>query len=188
MSFRSSSDCVRATTVVPADPVQAFEVFTTEVDLWWRRGPRFRHHGGRPSLMRFEGGEGGRLVEVYTDEAGGAFEVGRVLTWKPGDRLVFEWRGANFEPGLVTAVEGGFERAERGPRVTLEHRGGGRERAERVTRVTLEHRGWDRVPLEHASRHGYGASQAFVSMIGLWWGDLLTALRAHAKGTGGESR
>ena len=60
--------------------------------------------------MRFEGGEGGRLLEVYTDEAGGAFEVGRVLAWKPGDRLVFEWRGNNFEPGLVTEVEVRFER------------------------------------------------------------------------------
>ena len=37
--------------------------------------------------------------------------------------------------GLVTEVEVRFEPAERG------------------TRVTLEHRGWDRVPLENASRH-----------------------------------
>jgi len=162
MSFRSSTDCVRATTVVPADPATAFALFTSEVDLWWRRGPRFRHGLGRPSVMRFEGEEGGRLLEVYTDAAGGAFEVGRVLAWKPGDRLVFEWRGNNFEPGLVTEVEVRFERAERG------------------TRVTLEHRGWDAVPLEHASRHGYGASQAFVGMIGLWWGDQLTSLRQQA--------
>jgi uncharacterized protein YndB with AHSA1/START domain len=166
MTFRSSTDCVRATTIVPADPAEAFALFTTEVDLWWRRGPRFRQGRGRPSVMRFEGGEGGRLVEVYTDEAGGAFEVGRVLTWKPADRLVFEWRGYNFEPELVTEVEVRFERAERG------------------TRVTLEHRGWDRVPLEHASRHGYGASNAWSAMIGLWWGDLLTSLRAHARSRG----
>ena len=165
MTFRSATDCVRATTVVPADPDAAFELFTREVDLWWRRGPRFRHGLGRPSVMRFEGGEGGRLVELYTDEAGGAFEVGRVLAWKPGDRLVFEWRANAFEPGLVTEVEVRFERAERG------------------TRVTLEHRGWDRVPLHHAARHGYGTSNAFVSMIGLFWGDLLAALRAHAGGT-----
>jgi uncharacterized protein YndB with AHSA1/START domain len=166
MSFRSRSDCIRATTIVPADPDAAFTLFTKEVDLWWRRGPRFRHGGGRPSTMRFEGGEGGRLVEAYTDEAGGAFEVGRVLAWKPGDRLVFEWRGNNFEPGLVTEVEVRFERAERG------------------TRVTLEHRGWDRVPPDHASRHGYGTSDAFTSMIGLWWGDQLTSLRAHARPEG----
>ena len=158
----SPTDCVRVTTVVAADPATAFELFTTEVDAWWRRGPRFRHGLGRPSVMRFEGGEGGRLLERYTDEAGGAFEVGRVLAWKPGDRLVFEWRGNNFEPGLVTEVEVRFERDERG------------------TRVTLEHRGWDRVPLEHASRHGYGSSDAFTSMIGLWWGDLLASLRVHA--------
>ncbi len=164
MTFRSSTDCVRATTIVPADPTDAFALFTTEVDLWWRRGPRFRQGLGRPSEMRFEGEEGGRLVEVYTDATGGVFEVGRVLVWKPGDRLVFEWRGRNFEAGLVTEVEVRFERAERG------------------TRVTLEHRGWDGVPLEHASRHGYGASNAFSSMIGLWWGDLLTSLRAHAQG------
>ena len=167
MSFRSASDCVRTTTVVPADPAAAFEFFTSEVDLWWRRGPRFRQGLGRPSVMRFEGGEGGRLVELYTDAEGGAFEIGRVLAWKPGDQLVFEWRGVSFEPGLVTEVEVRFEPAERG------------------TRVTLEHRGWDRVPVSHASRHGYGTSNAFTSMIGLWWGDLLTALRVHAGSPGG---
>jgi uncharacterized protein YndB with AHSA1/START domain len=159
----SKTDAVRVTTVVAADPAAAFDLFTREVDAWWRTGPRFRHGGGRPSVMRFEGQEAGRLVEVYTDAAGGAFEVGRVLTWKPGDRLVFEWRGNNFEPGLVTEVEVRFERAEDGR-----------------TRVTLEHRGWDRVPLEHASRHGYGASNAFISMIGLYWGDQLAALRLRA--------
>jgi uncharacterized protein YndB with AHSA1/START domain len=158
----STTDCVRVTTVVASDPITAFALFTTEIDAWWRHGPRFRHGLGRPSVMRFEGGEGGRLLEVYTDEAGGAFEVGRVLAWKPGDRLIFQWRGNDFEPGLVTEVEVFFEPAEAG------------------TRVTLEHRGWDRVPLDHASRHGYGASNAFTSMIGLWWGDLLTSLRAHA--------
>jgi uncharacterized protein YndB with AHSA1/START domain len=165
----STSDSIRVTTVVAADPASAFELFTREVDAWWRRGPRFRHGGGRPSVMRFEGGEGGRLLEVYSDAAGGSFEVGRVLSWKPGDRLVFEWRANNFEPGLVTEVEVRFERAQRG------------------TRVTLEHRGWDRVPEDHASRHGYGTSNAFVSMIGLSWGDQLTALRAHAGARGGDA-
>ena len=152
---------------MPADPATAFEVFTSEVDAWWRRGPRFRHGGGRPSAMRFEPFEGGRLLEVYSDAAGGAFEVGRVLVWKPAERLVFEWRAKNFEPGLRDGGRGPASRP-----------------CERGTRVTLEHRGWDRVPVDHASRHGYGTSGAFVSMIGLWWGDLLTSLRVHAKGKG----
>jgi uncharacterized protein YndB with AHSA1/START domain len=165
----STTDCVRVTTVVASDPITAFALFTTEIDAWWRRGPRFRHGGGRPSVMRFEGGEGGRLLELYTDAAGGAFEVGRVLAWKPGDQLIFQWRGNNFEPDLVTEVEVRFEPEKAG------------------TRVTLEHRGWDRVPLDHASRHGYGASNAFTSMIGLWWGDLLTSLRVHAANAPKES-
>jgi uncharacterized protein YndB with AHSA1/START domain len=158
----SASDRIRVTTVVAVDPAAAFELFTAEVDAWWRRGPRFRHGHGRPSLMRFEGEAGGRLLEVYTDAAGGAFEVGRVLEWKPAERLVFEWRARSFEPGLVTEVEVRFEPAPRG------------------TRVTLEHRGWDRVPVDHASRHGYGTSGAFVGMIGLFWGDQLTSLRVRA--------
>jgi len=158
----AASDAIRVTTVVSAAPAAAFELFTAEVDAWWRRGPRFRHGGGRPSVMRFEAGEGGRLLEVYSDAAGGAFEIGRVLTWKPADRLVFEWRGNNFEPGLSTEVEVRFEPVPGG------------------TRVTLEHRGWDRVPVEHASRHGYGTSTAFVSMIGLYWGDQLASLRVLA--------
>ena len=162
MSFRSSTDCVRATTIVPAEPDAAFAFFTTEVDLWWRRGPRFRHGHGRPSVMRFEGGEGGRLVEVYTDEKGGAFEVGRVLAWKPGDRLLFQWRGNNFEPGLVTEVEVRFERAERG------------------TRVTLEHRGWSRIPRDHAVRHGQVDAE-FVARLGTWWGALATSYRETAE-------
>ena len=157
-----SAECIRATTLVAGDPAAAFTLFTDEVDSWWRHGPRFRHGGDRPSTIRFEGGEGGRLVEVYADEQGGAFEIGRILAWKPADRLVFEFRAKSFEPGLVTEVEVRFEREGD------------------ATRVTLEHRGWERVPLEHAVRHGYGASQAFVGMMGLFWGDLLASLRMRA--------
>jgi uncharacterized protein YndB with AHSA1/START domain len=160
----SETDRIRVITEVPVDPDKAFDLFTRQVDAWWRRGPRFRNHDGRSSTMRFEGGEGGRFVEQYTDAEGGAFEIGRIKTWKPGDRLVFEWRAGNFAPGLTTEVEVRFERTAAG------------------TRVTLEHRGWDGVPLEHAARHGYGASNAFVSLYGLWWGDLLTTLRQHAAG------
>jgi uncharacterized protein YndB with AHSA1/START domain len=155
------NDCIRVTTVVAADPATAFELFTAETDAWWRRGPRFRHGGDRPSSMRFEPFEGGRLLEEFGDDAGEAFEVGRVRVWKPAERVVFEWRAKAFEVGLITEVEVQFHAVERG------------------TRVTLEHRGWDRVPLDNESRHGYGDSEAFVSMIGLYWADQLTALRGY---------
>ena len=36
------SRSITATTIVAADPATAFDVFTAEVDAWWKRGPRFR--------------------------------------------------------------------------------------------------------------------------------------------------
>ena len=40
------------TTVVPADPAAAFEVFTAQVDAWWKRGPHFRFGGEREGVDR----------------------------------------------------------------------------------------------------------------------------------------
>jgi uncharacterized protein YndB with AHSA1/START domain len=157
----SQTDAVRVTTVVAVDPERAFQLFTEEVDAWWRRGPRHRFDATRTGVMRFEPGVGGRLLEVYDDAAFDAYEVGRVLVWKPAERLVFEWRGTTFAPGEKTEVEVRFERTAGG------------------TRVLLEHRGWDGLRRDHPARHGLEGG-AFTSMIGLWWGDLLTLLRAHA--------
>jgi hypothetical protein len=75
-------------------------------------------------------------------------------------RLVFAWRPAGFAPHEPTEVEVRFEPAERG------------------TRVTVEHRGWDALPAVHPSRHRYTGG-AFTSMIGLRWADLLTAMRSR---------
>jgi hypothetical protein len=45
--------------------------------------------------------------------------------------------------------------------------------------TTLEHHGWSTLRPDHPARHGQDTA-AFVRMIGLWWGDLLSSLRAHA--------
>lgn len=153
-------DTVKVTSFVAVAPEVAFEVFTEETDLWWRRGPRHRFGGQRPGVLSFEPGVGGRLFEAYDDGAD-VFEVGRVLVWEPGARLVFEWRIRNFAPGECTEVEVRFEPAEGG------------------TSVILEHRGWASLPKDHPVRHGL-FGDAFTSMVGLWWGDLMVALRAHA--------
>lgn len=154
-------DRARVTTFVAVDPTDAFDVFTTEIDLWWRRGPAFRAGGPGGSLLRFEdsGGAGKRLVEIDPD-AGSARLIGRVLAWEPGARLVFEWRGANFADDEVTEVEVLFEALGRG------------------TRITLEHRGWAAIRGDHPVRHGQ-VGHGFTDMIGRWWGDLATALRRH---------
>jgi hypothetical protein len=149
----------RVTTFVEVSPSDAFEVFTEEVDLWWRRGPRFRG-GGPSSELRFErDAEGRRLVEQSGEEI---FEIGRVRVWEPGKRLVLDYRLRNFATGERTELELRFEPAGEG------------------TRVTLEHRGWAALRRDHPARHGL-AGEALSSMIGLYWGDLLTALRQHAR-------
>lgn len=158
----SSTDAVTVTTVVEVAPELAFEVFTDEVDRWWRTGPRYRFDPLRTGEMRFEGGARGRLVEVYDEAAGDVYEVGRVRAWEPGRRLVFDFRPRALERGETTVVEVRFEPHERG------------------TRVTLVHRGWDGLPPDHPVRHGV-PRPAFGEMMGRWWSELFTALAARAR-------
>ncbi len=158
------NDRARVTSLVKVDPATAFAIFTRETDLWWRRGPRFRFDGSRDGTVRFEGGAGGRLVQAF-DDGSEPFVVGRVLAWEPGARLVFEWRGRTFADGETTVVEVLFEEAGD------------------ATRVTIEHRGFAALRRDHPTRHGL-EGDAFTDMIGLWWADLATSLRAHAAGRG----
>ena len=93
------------------------------------------------------------------------------------ERLVFEFRARSFEPGQVTEVEVRFEG------VDLE--GVDREGVGQGTRVTVEHRGWDALGAGHPVRHGL-AGTAFTDMMGVWWGDLLAALRRAAAAPAGR--
>ncbi len=163
----SDAQNVVVTTLVAVDPVTAFEVFTADVDAWWKRGPRYRVQPDRPSAMRFEPGVGGRLVEVYDEATGDAFEHGKVRVWDPPKRLVFEMSGRDFQPGETTAVEVRFE-------------GLGE-----ATRVTVEHRGWERFPSGHPVLHGLEGS-AFSDMMRVWWLDLLVAVQARVGHDGNE--
>ncbi|MDJ0847486.1 MAG: SRPBCC domain-containing protein [Myxococcota bacterium] len=165
----SGTDSVSASTTVDVDPATAFAVFTEEIDAWWGHGPRFRWRPRRGGRLRFEPGAGGRLVEVYDDGDDDAFEVGRVLVWEKAERLVFEFRARNFEPGQATEVEVRFEAVGQ------------------ATRVTVEHRGWDALPPDHPARHGH-EGPAFRTMMGLWWGDLLESARRHVSARGGTGR
>lgn len=158
------SHVARVTTTVAVAPAIAFEVFTEEIDRWWRRGARFRR-GAEGSELRFAAADDGRrLIETTGGGAADAIEIGKVLAWEPGARLVFEWRGPDFAPGELTVVEVRFEPAAGG------------------TRVTLEHRGWEAFGPDHPARHQLDGT-GFTSMLGLWWADLLTALRTHTRRT-----
>ena len=120
---------------VGASPLRAFEAFTNEIGVWWVQNPLFMLTPRGDGCLRFEPGEGGRLVTTLAD--GSEFEVGRLSIWLPGERLALTWRQASFAPEQTTHLDVRFEAI-------------GDE-----TRVTIEHRGWDTIPQTHAARHGF---------------------------------
>lgn len=155
-------DEVRVSVTVGVDPASAFDLFTLETDLWWRRGLRFRAGGRSPGTLHFEPRPGGRLFEEFAAAAGPQLvEFGRITIWEPPQRLQFEWRGVNFAPDERTEVDVRFEPIASG------------------TRVTVVHRGWASLPPDHPVRHG-ADSVAFLRTMGPWWGDLLSSLREQA--------
>ena len=152
-------DQVKVSVSVAVEPSVAFQVFTEEIDLWWRSGLRFRVAGKNRGIIHLEPRVGGRLFESFETNAGTrVFETGKVTAWEPPARLVFEWRGVNFAPGENTEVE-----------VTFEPSGD-------ETLVTVVHRGWSAIRGDHPVRHGLDVA-GFLRMNGLWWGDLMSSFR-----------
>jgi uncharacterized protein YndB with AHSA1/START domain len=149
------TSCVVVSLRVAASPQRAFEAFTQEIGAWWTPNGLFQLTPRGDGVLRFEGGEGGRLVTTLT--GGKEFEIGRIGAWIPGERLAFSWRQASFAPDQVTHVEVRFESV-------------GDE-----TRVTVEHRGWDAVPQEHAARHGFPLG-VFQMRQAEHWRALLSAM------------
>jgi uncharacterized protein YndB with AHSA1/START domain len=154
------NDAARITVSVSVPPAHAFEVFTQQIDLWWRRGGKYRHFGGERALIAIEPRVGGRVFESLGD-AGPVHEIGRVLAWQPPERLRFEWRLVNFAPDERTEVE-----------VTFEPLGAG-------TKVTVTHRGWAAIRDDHPARHGE-AAEAFIGTLGRWWAEQLRIYRMQA--------
>lgn len=143
---------------VKATPQRAFDVFTQEIALWWRPNGLFELTPRSDGVLRFEPGEGGRLV---TDlPSGKTFEIGNITTWRPGELLAFTWRQATFAPEQVTTVEVRFEAIAD------------------ETRVTIEHRGWDTIPQEHVARHGFPLA-ATQMRLSEHWRALLAAMAAR---------
>lgn len=157
-----AGDRVRTSVSVAVPVEQAFRLFTEEINLWWRRGPRFRNVQGDQGIICLEPRVGGRVFESLTtcgsDASETVFEVGKVTLWEPPQRLIFTWRASNFAAGESTEVEVSFQASASG------------------TLVTVEHRGWANIRTDHPVRHGLEVI-AFIRMMGLWWGDQMTSLR-----------
>jgi len=154
-----SGDRARISVAVAIPPSRAFEVFTADIDRWWRRGMKFRHSASRSSLVCIEGKVGGRLFESFeTEGARHVIEVGRVRVWEPPHHLKFSWRAGNFAADEQTEVEIQFEPTASG------------------TLVTVTHSGFSALRADHPARHGLQGAE-FSRMIGLWWGEQMSSLR-----------
>jgi len=80
------SQSVSSRVEVAVDARTAFRAFTEEMDLWWVRGPVNFYDAARAVGRVCEPGVGGRLLEVYEDDA---LEVARITDWEPGVRVAW---------------------------------------------------------------------------------------------------
>lgn len=134
---------------VPCDHGTAFDIFTGDIGTWWKRGTCYWNDSARAVELRLEPHVGGRPLEVYDAGTGEGFEIGRVLVWQPGKRLVFTWRQGNWAASEFTEVEARFEAAGSG------------------TRVTVDPGGWDRVPsADRGMTDGY--SHGWQELLGFY--------------------
>jgi uncharacterized protein YndB with AHSA1/START domain len=130
-------DSAAASVFVRVPRQEAFDVFTQELDDWWRHGRKYRIAGARPGRLVLECKLGGRLFEEVNFASGAKlFVTGEVLEWSPPEKVAFEWRNVNFKPHERTLVV-----------VTFTPRGDG-------TMVRVEHSGFAALPDNHPVRHG----------------------------------
>lgn len=139
---------------VKATPSRAFDVFTRDIGAWWQPNELFHFTPRSPGRVAMEAGEGGRFTETLVN--GKTFEIGRVIIWEPGVRLMLSWRQASFAPDQITHVDVSFEPV-------------GDE-----TRITVTHIGWDSVPDGHVARHSF-PDAVFLRRHAEWWQQLLSS-------------
>jgi uncharacterized protein YndB with AHSA1/START domain len=151
-------DRVSVSVHVDAPPAIAFEVFTAEIDLWWRHGMKFRIGGRAHSVLHLEPRLGGRMFEAIEAGTPQVVQTGTVTAWDPPHGLEIEWRGVNFAPGEKTTISVRFMPRAQG------------------TEVILVHSGFASLPPDHPVRHGQPVD-AFVRHMAMWWSDQLTSLR-----------
>ena len=149
---------------VDCDPQTAFDVFTKDIDHWWKQGPRNRLIGNRPGIMQFAE-KNGTIFLQEADKRRPDFvvEAGKVISFEPGKRLRFEWRwpmADRNEP--VTIVDIGFAPAGQ------------------QCRITLEHLGLERLSAGHPGRNGLNDNR-FKPMMTHYWQAHMVSLRNRIK-------
>ena len=107
---------------VKAAPARAFDLFTSHMEQWWKKGQTPAKNPHVAIVIEPRGGE--RWFE--RDAEGAETQWGKVLAWEPPSRLLLGWQLSTkwgYDPQLLTEVELTFVPLDSGgTRVTLEHR------------------------------------------------------------------
>ena len=146
---------------------EAFDLFTKDIDRWWKRDPINWNDPERAVGIRFEPGVGGRWIEVHDAATGEGFVMGHITAWKPGEQIVFAYMDAGHEID-DTEVEIRFEPIELG------------------TRVTVEHRGWERVAEQIQARKLATKRWGWANIIN-WFADEAFAVTYRPAVVAGEN-
>lgn len=131
MSTTETTDAVRKTVLVAADPDAAFRVFTEQIQSWWPL-EKYGIFGDDAETLAFRDEQ---IVEGAKD--GREAVWGKVLAWEPPTRVHMTWRPGFDADSPDTEVE-----------VTFTAEGDG-------TRVELVHTGWEKLAEGAKSRAGY---------------------------------
>lgn len=134
-----SAPVVRSVTVA-LEPIDAFELFTAQMRVWWP----FRGHscGGADSIdVRFEPRCGGAVTEVARD--GRRWTWGTLTEWDPPRAFAMTWH-----PGLssaqATRLRVTFAPCAEGTEVRLHHDGWAARGAEAAAKRDQYDNGWPR--------------------------------------------
>ena len=84
---------------VGATPLRAFDAFTEEIGEWWQPNPLFALTPRGDGHLRFEPGEGGRLIASLAN--GKEFEVGRITRLEAWRKARTHLASGDFRPRPV---------------------------------------------------------------------------------------
>ena len=112
------NDPIRKTLAVPLNPVEAFALFTDDIDMWWPKGSH--SVSGDKAKLTFPKHKDGEITERSAD--GTVTVWGKLIAYDPGAYLAFSWHPGRPE-SEATVVTVTFTKTQDGTRCDLTHGG-----------------------------------------------------------------
>jgi hypothetical protein len=114
------TDPIEKAVDVPLPPIEAFDLFTTQIDTWWPSEIHSTSAGDRrlARSIDIEPYEGGQIIETRHD--GRKTPWATITKWSRGKRFTFDWHVGR-DPKNATQVDVIFTPSTIGTRVNLTH-------------------------------------------------------------------